>query len=1187
MHIKEIVLEGFKSYATRTVIKGWDPQFNAVTGLNGSGKSNILDAICFVLGIETLRHLRAASLQDLVYKRGQAGIQKASVSIVFDNSNKDNSPIGYAQFDQIVVTRQVVVGGKNKYLINGHTTQQHVISNLFQSVQLNVNNPHFLIMQGQITKVLNMKPKDTLAMVEEAAGTRMFEERKDKAVKTIAKKEKKLDEIQALLREEILPKLAKLRSERAAYLEFQQTALEMERAERKCISLEYAHASKVKAQGEHLVNEQAAQVAAIDAQIDLYEAEREALQAREAQIARSMSGSRFTQLQAAAGELQTEVNKAETQLGLKKRAIDEEKGAVEAAIRRRDELVASVAKAESGKAKASREVDRLRNVVQDKEREVASLQDRLAALTQAGTSGPDAATAIKKQLADERGMLASLEADRDSLVARIKAFDEDIARIEPEIAEGEKAAKARENEVERARANVQSIEARIAEMEATLNGVNPEQKVNELRAKRLEMQRSLGETDRRQQAHASAAHLIDFHFHDPRQGFDRSQVHGPVASLFDVPDEHKNKINALECGIGGRLQNVVVDSEVVASELLRHGNLSQRTTFIPLNKIRGQVISNDVMRRAHEAAPGKCELALNLIRFDAKYRPAMELVFGTTIVCQDAETAKKITYDPNIKATTVTWAGDTFNPSGVASGGSRPQSGDRLQYAVKYRSLSTEIAALESTLADITAQLGAADRTARDLRHLADQLQIAAQRLEQAQGRHDASQGAEELVQQLRQVQQSKADAEARVTDMRAREEAMRTRIAELVAEVKSGSAGKDVGVQKKHIEKKLNMARKEQAKAASAHTQAKAEVERAAAELDELRADVERSGVAIEESRAQLADLEKEAKATATHLAELKVAHGDVADELNKLRREQSSFDNDRARVAADIKRVVDALRKLEGERKEERARFTQIKREVDSAKDVVARLEGKHPWLTQQSQQAVPLDAEPGALDREQANLRSLRKRHEQLKRNVNVNVMEMIGVAEKREAELQHKLQTVLHDKTKIEATIAKLDEIKEDELRKTWAKVNDDFGKIFADLLPGGNTAKLKPVQDDRILSGLEIHVRLGRIWKDSLTELSGGQRSLVALSLVLALLQFKPAPMYILDEVDAALDLSHTQNIGQLIKTRFTGSQFIIVSLKEGMFSNAHVIFKTKFRDGTSMVDMVKGPHASSSGGRGQ
>lgn len=203
MKVDELIIDGFKSYAVRTVISNWDAQFNAITGLNGSGKSNILDAICFVLGIASMSTVRASNLQDLIYKRGQAGVTKASVTIVFNNSEVSKSPIGFENCPTISVTRQIILGGTSKYLINGHKAQQQTVLNLFQSVQLNINNPNFLIMQGKITKVLNMKPLEILSLIEEAAGTRTFEERKNKAQKTMAKKEAKLTEIRNLLSEEI------------------------------------------------------------------------------------------------------------------------------------------------------------------------------------------------------------------------------------------------------------------------------------------------------------------------------------------------------------------------------------------------------------------------------------------------------------------------------------------------------------------------------------------------------------------------------------------------------------------------------------------------------------------------------------------------------------------------------------------------------------------------------------------------------------------------------------------------------------------------------------------------------------------------------------------------------------------------------------------------------------------------
>jgi len=168
------------------------------------------------------------------------------------------------------------------------------------------------------------------------------------------------------------------------------------------------------------------------------------------------------------------------------------------------------------------------------------------------------------------------------------------------------------------------------------------------------------------------------------------------------------------------------------------------------------------------------------------------------------------------------------------------------------------------------------------------------------------------------------------------------------------------------------------------------------------------------------------------------------------------------------------------------------------------------------------------------------------------------------------LQKKLDTILKDKQKITEILKELEVKKRHHLQQAADRVNTEFGKIFNSVLPGAQ-ACLRKINPEDITAGLEIRVAFNGLWKDSLDELSGGQRSLVALSLVLAMLLFNPVPLYILDEVDAALDLSHTQNIGKMLKQHFKQSQFIVVSLKDGMFSNANVLFRTKFVDGSSAV----------------
>jgi len=161
-------------------------------------------------------------------------------------------------------TIQIVVGGRNKYLINGKLAQPSQVQNLFHSVQLNVNNPHFLIMQGRITKVLNMKPQEILSMLEEAAGTRMYETKKEAALKTLEKKQSKVDEINKLLDQEILPALEKLRKEKTQYMQWANGNAELDRLRRFCIAYEYVQAERIKDNAASEVEEVKAKIAEID-----------------------------------------------------------------------------------------------------------------------------------------------------------------------------------------------------------------------------------------------------------------------------------------------------------------------------------------------------------------------------------------------------------------------------------------------------------------------------------------------------------------------------------------------------------------------------------------------------------------------------------------------------------------------------------------------------------------------------------------------------------------------------------------------------------------------------------------------------------------------------------------------------------------------------------------------------------
>ena len=238
------------------------------------------------------------------------------------------------------------------------------------------------------------------------------------------------------------------------------------------------------------------------------------------------------------------------------------------------------------------------------------------------------------------------------------------------------------------------------------------------------------------------------------------------------------------------------------------------------------------------------------------------------------------------------------------------------------------------------------------------------------------------------------------------------------------------------------------------------------------------------------------------------------------------------------------------------------------------VKTLEKSHPWIDNEKlyfgQAGGNYDFTARNPEEAQKRLNDVKSAQDNISKKLNKKAIVLMEKAESEYQELSRKRDVILNDKAKIEAVIEELDIKKTQALQSTWVKVNRDFGSIFSTLLPG-TFAKLEPLEGCSVMDGLQVKVSFNGVWKESLTELSGGQRSLLALSLILSLLLFKPAPMYILDEVDAALDLSHTQNIGLMLRTHFSTSQFIVVSLKEGMFNNANVIFRTKFVDGVSAV----------------
>ncbi|KAK7431474.1 Structural maintenance of chromosomes protein 2 [Neonectria magnoliae] len=1174
MRVIEVIIDGFKSYAVRTVISGWDESFNSITGLNGSGKSNILDAICFVLGITNMSTVRAQNLQDLIYKRGQAGVTKASVTIVFDNRDTKKSPIGFEEYATISVTRQIVLGGTSKYLINGHRAQQQTVQNLFQSVQLNINNPNFLIMQGRITKVLNMKAVEILAMIEEAAGTRMFEDRRDKALKTMAKKEMKLVELRELLKEEIEPKLEKLRTEKRAFLDFQQTQNDLERLTRVVVAYDYVRSQEKLTQSAADLEgkkqrRRDLEESAIRLKSEISNLEEDVTKVRTQRDKELRKGGKAQALEESVKKHTNELVRLATVLDLKNSSLAEEKEKKMAVEKSVTESEATLKDKTTAFENAKAKFDAAKNDLEQQNKDAEAKEELLQTLQTGVASKDGQENGYQGQLQDAKARATTAATEQEQAKIKISHLEKRVKEEEP------RAKKAKEQNAGLLRdLDGLKVQAQRLEKELGRLGFEPGQEEEMYKQEstlQLTVRNLRQESDKLKRQVAN----IDFNYADPVPNFDRSKVKGLVAQLFTLDNEHTQAGTALEICAGGRLYNVVVDTEVTGTQLLQRGKLRKRVTIIPLNKIAAFKAAAQTVATAQKIAPGKVDLALSLVGYDNEVSAAMEYVFGNTLVCADADTAKKVTFDPNVRMRSITLEGDAYDPSGTLSGGSSPNSSGVLVTLQKLNSLTRQLSEAEFSLKELQmriskekSKLDQARRIKQDLDLKSHEIKLAE---EQIGGNSSSS-----IIQEVESMKSTIIELKESISEAKVRQTKASADIKSIEKDMNDFDNNKDAKLVE--LQKSLDKLRASLGKNAAA-------VKTIQKELQGAQLDAEQAGVDLSTAREQLQEVEVGIKGQQQDIEDLVKQQAKVTETHNTV---QAELDDERAKLHLfddELRALEDATRSKNARIAEEGLEMQKLGHLVDKfykeqqgAAENVTKLEKKYEWIQEEKdnfgRNGTPYDFRGQNIGESKATLHNLTERFQGMKKKINPKVMNMIDSVEKKEVSLKHMIKTVIRDKRKIEETIVSLDDYKKKALHETWEKVNGDFGQIFSELLPGGSFAKLDPPENKTINEGLEVKVCLGKVWKQSLTELSGGQRSLVALSLIMALLQFKPAPMYILDEVDAALDLSHTQNIGRLIKTRFKGSQFIVVSLKDGMFQNANRIFRTRFSEGTSMVQAL-------------
>lgn len=668
MHIKSLVIDGFKSYGKRVELKDFDPEFNAITGLNGTGKSNILDAICFTLGISAMNTIRASSMQEVIYKSGQSGITTATVTIHFDNRDKSRSAPHYSHNDEIIISREVGMGSKNVYRINGVTVTAKKIMDFFNSLQMNVNNPHFIIMQGRITKVLNMKPIEILSMIEEAAGTNMYESKKKSLEMTVGKKDSKLREMRDVADEEIVPTMETIDKEKHMLDELNMVHGQLRKQKEKLDSWNYVKLNiSVKKKAENLQS--------------LKDREQDKLNF-------------ITLTEGQIKEMKLKVTQNEE-------ALKKESG------KKLSEFKAEVDKASEVKSNKEFKVNTHKNNIKSEGKKIADLEKQIK------ISKKDL-EAKKKEMEDFNQMNAGFDEENTKNAKDLDEIDKKIRSLNSGNIFGDEDGSVQENinkfnlELQNQQTENQQNTIKIDGLKKKLNehltGMkeaqkvydkqmaqlttkekefekvkNEYQKTNEelsnyenLRSTRDSLLREVRNFSSKLESFESNNSNLFFRYNDPRPNYDRRKVHGLICRLVK-PIDFKFEL-ALTTLAGGRLYFVVVEDDSVGKDILETNKFPNRVNFIPLSKIKSDSLPPNIIRIAQQIGGADNVFpAMSLISYDKKHLKAVQWVFGQAFICTTKEIAEKVCFDSRVNKQCFTLEGDHYNPAGSLTGGANTQ----------------------------------------------------------------------------------------------------------------------------------------------------------------------------------------------------------------------------------------------------------------------------------------------------------------------------------------------------------------------------------------------------------------------------------------------------------------------------------------------------------------------------------
>ncbi len=1165
MQLLRLEMKGFKSFADKTVVS-FSPGMTGIVGPNGSGKSNITDAIRWVLGESNVRHLRGQKAEDIIFSGTEARRphNTAEVNLIFDNSD---GTLG-KELAEVVITRRMYRNGESEFQINKRNCRLKDIHLLLADTGLGKDSMA-IIGQNRIDAILNSKPEERRLIFEDVAGISRFKMNKEDAIRRINSTDRnmeRLDDVMSTLGDQLVELEAKANVTR----EYNALSQEKRSYDGAIAFHDYKTADRLftRQENENLsyLREQEELETTLDTIQESYKTTQNELQSfRETQ--QSMEDE-YATLQGKLGELT---------------------GQIEVARLKEANMVAELKDGEAQLAGWKKEI---KEKEQQYERDLASLKDRESKLTSIGQEVKQA----ESNLQNARNSLGKVKTDLDGMrVAEQQAHERHISVVREleearhQLARTEELETQKKDDAQRLQATLQDLEQSLSQSKTQLE--MQQQAVDEAQAglqrarqslqqledarrqnnqELIEIQRTLQSKEGRLELLHSWEELHEGYLEGTKHVLQAketwsSHIRGAIGDVFTVEEKF---LVAIETALGGAVHQVITDTAKIASEAVQYLKRTQggRVTFLPMDMVKGKRLEHKALQSSYVLG-----LGVDCIQFDTQYTGVFNQLLGRTLIVDTLDHGLALQKEYHQQLRIVTLTGEQLQPGGALTGGatkrkkvsilSRKEEQDTLQQDIHI--LRDKAQDLKQSLQGLDKEIETLTQDGKELRQTYEQEELQLRSIQQEQQRFQG-----EHVNLSGMVQTYDEELQNTTEKQNTLGEKIK-RLADELSQLENREG---------HQEQVITLVSQEQTLQEQEREQTEI--------LQGVRLRWEQARLLLEQSKKEAAQLEQYIKDKRVEITSLDGRLTQLGEDVTRLgggpvltlESEKQAIEKRVATIGESRKDGQDKVRAwelqletLQDERnqKEQRQRIVQ-KKLVDLQEGLTKyQLQGEQALeqlgalgYTKQEAQNIHLGGSVNEWKQQQVNL----ARQIENLGAINPNAIAEYEEAEEKLAFYHAQKEDLVIAKEQLEGVIAEIDGAMSEQLQDVLTVIREKFQHVFSQLFGGGSAQIVVSNPESILESGIDFYIQPPGKKRQQLSLLSGGERALTVIALLFALLDYRPAPFCVLDEVDAALDDANVERFSHYLHNLGDATQFIVVTHRKRTMESAHVL------QGVTMVE---------------